>query len=256
MFHFFRSATGLEVDGDEQRVQLSDGTAARPRTTIVATGVDYRRLGIPELEELSGRGVFYGAAVTEARSMAGQAVHVVGGGNSAGQAALHLAKYARHVSLLVRGADVSASMSEYLIEQIRATRNVDIIHNAVVTGARAVDARLTEIEITDGISGTEQWNPCHGLFVLIGASPHTDWLDGVVARDDAGFVTVGTDATGDADDADEGHHVRHPLETSRLGVFAVGDIRRGSIKRVATAVGDGAAVVAAVHHHTTDRMHR
>ena len=96
-------------------------------------------------------------------------------------------------------------MSEYLIEQIRATRNVDILHNAVVTGARAVDARLTEIEITDGISGTRAVDPCHGLFVLIGASPHTDWLEGVVARDDAGFVRVGTDATGDADDADEGH---------------------------------------------------
>ena len=253
VFHFFRWATGLEADGDEQRVQLSDGTSARARTTIVATGVDYRRLGIPELEELSGRGVFYGAAVTEARSMTGQPVHVVGGGNSAGQAALHLAKYARHVTLLVRRADVAASMSEYLIEQIRATRNVDIVHNATVTGGRAVDARLTEIEITDGISGTEQWSPCHGLFVLIGSSPHTEWLEGVVARDDAGFVKVGQDAIGDADDE---HHLRHPLETSRMGVFAIGDTRRGSVKRVATAVGDGAAVVAAVHQHLAERIPR
>ena len=251
VFHFFRWATGLEVQGDEQRVLLSDGTSVRTRTTIVATGVDYRRLGIPEIEDLSGRGVFYGAAVTEARAMSGQRVHVVGGGNSAGQAALHLAKYARHVTLLVRGPDVAASMSDYLIEQMRATRNVDIVHQAQVTGCHSVDGRLTEIEVTDRVGGEATWMPCHGLFVLIGSSPHTDWLEGVVARDEAGFVKVGTDASSDAGD---GHHVRHPLETSQVGVFAIGDTRRGSIKRVATAVGDGAAVVAAVHQHLTDRL--
>jgi thioredoxin reductase (NADPH) len=251
VFHFFRWATGLEVQGDEQRVLLSDVTSVRTRTTIVATGVDYRRLGIPEIEDLSGRGVFYGAAVTEARAMSGQRVHVVGGGNSAGQAALHLAKYARHLTLLVRGPDVAASMSDYLIEQMRATRNVEIVHQAEVTGCHSVDGRLTEIEVTDRVGGEATWMPCHGLFVLIGSSPHTDWLEGVVARDEAGFVKVGTDASSDAGD---GHHVRHPLETSQVGVFAIGDTRRGSIKRVATAVGDGAAVVAAVHQHLTDRL--
>ena len=266
VFHFFRSATGLEVDADEQRVLLSDGTAARTRTTIVATGVDYRRLRVPEVEELVGRGVNYGAAVTEAPAMTGRPVHVIGGGNSAGQAALHLAKYARHVSLLVRGPDVSATMSEYLIEQMRATRNVDIVHQAEVTGARAVDGRLTEIEVTDRVSGDCQWTPCHGLFVLIGSLPHTEWLEGVVARDESGFVKVGVeagmDAPLDASTAPTGdngtlmRHHRQSLETSRPGVFAVGDTRRGSIKRVATAVGDGAAVVAAVHQHLADRMHR
>ncbi len=252
VFHFFRSATGLEVDDEEQRVLLSDGTLARTRTTVVATGVDYRRLGIPEIEELTGRGVFYGAAVTEARAMTGQPVHVVGGGNSAGQAALHLAKYARHVTLLVRGPDVAASMSEYLVEQMRATRNVDIVHEVTVTGARAVDARLTEIEITDRRTGATRWTPCHGLFVLIGSSPHTDWLEGIVTRDETGFVTVGTEAGGDPTAPDR---MRQPLETSCTGVFAIGDTRRGSIKRVATAVGDGAAVVAAIHQHLTGRVH-
>ncbi|HET6967834.1 MAG TPA: FAD-dependent oxidoreductase [Ornithinibacter sp.] len=247
VFHFFRSATGLEVDGDEQRVLLSDGTSARTRTTIVATGVDYRRLDLPEVERLIGRGVFYGAAVTEARAMSGLPVHVVGGGNSAGQAALHLAKYAAHVTLLVRGADVADSMSEYLVAQLRATRNVEIRHRVEVTGARAVDDRLTEVQVTDRDDGSTAWSPCHGLFVLIGSSPHTGWLEDAVARDEHGFVLVGADAT-TVGGPDAGAS-RHPLETTASGVFAIGDTRRGSVKRVATAVGDGAAVVAAVHAH-------
>ena len=143
------------------------------------------------------------------------------------------------------------SVTPLLVEQMRATRNVDIVHQAQVTGCHSVDGRLTEIEVTDRVGGEATWMPCHGLFVLIGSSPHTDWLEGVVARDEAGFVKVGTDASSDAEDV---HHVRHPLETSQVGVFAIGDTRRGSIKRVATAVGDGAAVVAAVHQHLTDRL--
>ena len=249
VFHFFRSATGIDVGDHEQRIQLSDGTEARTRTTVVATGVDYRRLGIPELEELVGRGVYYGAAVTEARSMAGRPVHVVGGGNSAGQAALHLAKYASHVSLLVRGPDVATSMSDYLVGQIRATRNVDLVHRVEVTAGRSVDDRLTEVEVTDRDSGRARWEESHGLFVLIGSEPHTGWLQGSVACDDAGFVLVGPQVPSAPDTGHGEHDVRHALETSRRGVFAIGDSRSGSIKRVATAVGDGAAVIAAVHQH-------
>ena len=248
VFHFFRSATGLQVDGEEQQVLLSDGTSARTRTTVVATGVDYRRLDLPEVEALIGRGVYYGAAVTEARAMTGLPVHVVGGGNSAGQAALHLAKYAAQVTLLVRGADVADSMSEYLVGQLRATRNVEIRHRVAVTGVRAVDDRLTEVQVTDRDGGAAAWSACHGLFVLIGSSPHTGWLGDAVARDEQGFVLVGTDATRAVGVADAAAS-RQPLETTASGVFAIGDTRRGSVKRVATAVGDGAAVVAAVHVH-------
>lgn len=251
VFHFFRSATGLEVDGHEQRVSMSDGTSARTRTTIVATGVDYRRLDLPEVEALIGCGVYYGAAVTEARAMTGLPAHVIGGGNSAGQAALHLAKYASHVTLLVRGADVSASMSEYLVAQLRSTRNVEIRHLAEVSGGHSVEGRLSEVEVTDRATGATTWEPCRGLFVLIGSSPHTDWLGDAVLRDEQGFVLVGTDAAAALADGDDSP--RQMLETTAPGVFAVGDTRRGSVKRVATAVGDGAAVVAAVHAHLAPR---
>jgi thioredoxin reductase (NADPH) len=247
-FQFFRHATGLEPDPEGQRIALSDGTSVRTRTTVVATGVDYRRLDIPEVEELVGRGVFYGAATTEARAMTGHPVHVVGGGNSAGQAALHLAKFASTVELLVRGPDVAASMSEYLIEQVRAARNVTLVHRAEVSGARSVDGRLDQVEITDRSTGSTRWAPSRGLFVLIGSTPHTEWLGDSVARDEAGFVLVGHEATVASDGAP-----RHALETTLRGTFAIGDTRGGSIKRVATAVGDGATVVSAIHEHLAVR---
>lgn len=247
-FHFFRSATGLRTEEGVHVVVLSDGTEVRGRTVVVATGVDYRRLEVPELEGLMGCGVFYGAAVTESRAMTGQPVHVVGGGNSAGQAALHLAKFASRVTLLVRGADVAATMSDYLVAQIRGTRNVEIVHRAQVTSGRAVDGNLAEIEIAHHDEDRTEWVRSRGLFLLIGSSPHTAWLEGAVARDAQGFVLVGR-ALARAADPDDAHTERHPLETSRRGVFAIGDTRAGSVKRVATAVGDGAAVVQAVHEH-------
>lgn len=237
-FHFFRSATGLRQEDGGVAVALSDGTEVRARTVVVATGVHYRRLGIPELEELVGRGVFYGAAVTESRAMAGHPVQIVGGGNSAGQAALHLAKYATHVDLLVRGPDVALSMSDYLVELIHRTRNITVTHNAEVTCARAVDGVLAAIEVTHG-GGRVEWIPSRGLFVLIGSVPCTEWLEGVVALDGTGHVVVGADAGVG----------RSPLETSLPGVFAIGDARAGAMNRVATAVGDGAGVVPLVHRH-------
>ena len=226
--------------------------SARTRTTIVATGVDYRRLGIPEIEELTGRGVFYGAAVTEARAMTGQPVHVVGGGNSAGQAALHLAKYARHVTLLVRGAR-------------RRGQHVGVPHRADAGDeerrhrpqrdghrlARAVDARLTEIEITDGSAGAS--SGARATACSSSSAPHRT-PSGSRASSRATRRGSSRSAQTPSATPTTGTTVRHPLETSRIGVFAIGDTRRGSIKRVATAVGDGAAVVAAVHQHLAERI--
>ncbi|MET0729498.1 MAG: FAD-dependent oxidoreductase [Acidimicrobiales bacterium] len=244
-FLFMREVVGLEADGDERIVVLSDGSRLRGRSVIVATGVDYRRLGLDGLEHLVGRGVYYGAAVSEAPGLSGRPVFVVGGGNSAGQAALHLAKYASHVTLLVRADGLAASMSEYLIEQLRSTSNVDIQYRTAVVGGAAVDDCLDSLELEHLDDGRRETLAASGLFALIGSTPHTTWLDGVVQRDAAGYVLTGSDV----DPVHSGDAERPPLpfETSLPGVFAIGDNRRGSVKRVATAVGDGAGVVQVLH---------
>lgn len=244
-FLFMRHAVGLSQRGDERVIDLSDGSRVRARSVIVATGVDYRQLDIDVLERLIGRGVYYGAAVSEAPAMAGQPVFVVGGGNSAGQAALHLAKYASEVSLLVRSQSLAASMSEYLIDQLRTTRNVRLVHNVRVVGAGERDGCLETIQLQHTGNGEVEVVDAFGLFVLIGSQPHTDWLRGTVQIDESGFVLTGWDVetTGDSND----HRQALPLETSMSGVFAIGDTRRGSVKRIATAVGDGASVVQTLH---------
>ena len=249
-FVFMREVVGLSSVGDERVVALSDGSIVRGRSAIVATGVDYRRLGLPDLEEMVGRGVYYGAAVSEAPAMAGKPVFVIGGGNSAGQAALHLAKYAKQVSLLVRSDSLAASMSEYLIAQLQSTRNVDIRYRTQVVGGAAVDGCLDSIELERLDGGGTEVCPAGGLFVLIGSRPHTGWLEGIVQRDDGGYVLTGADvelaAVPDPD------RVPLPFETSMPGVFAIGDTRRGSVKRVATAVGDGAGVVQLLHGYLAE----
>lgn len=234
-YSFLREVQGLGTDGDLRTVSMSDGSVVRARSVVIATGVDYRMLDVPSLERLVGRGVFYGAAVSEAPSMVGTEVYVVGGGNSAGQAALHLARYAREVTLLVRGPSLAASMSEYLISQLEATRNVAIRYRTAVLDGREEDGCLAGLTLGDPHGdGPAEDVSASGLFVLIGSVPRTSWLPAEVARDEAGFIRTGQDG-------------RLLLETSMEGVFAVGDVRSGSIKRVATAVGDGATVIALLH---------
>jgi thioredoxin reductase (NADPH) len=241
-YSFMRQVEGLGVEGDLRTVSMSDGSVVRGRGVVVATGVDYRRLGVPELEALVGRGVFYGAAVSEAPSMTGEQVFVVGGGNSAGQAALHLARYARQVTLLVRGPSLAASMSDYLVAQLEATRNVTIRYRTAVLGGREVDSCLATLTVGDPAGGDTEELEAGGLFVLIGSVPRTSWLPEAVQRDASGFVRTGPDQDGVPHAG-----MRLPLETTLPGVFAIGDVRAGSIKRVATAVGDGATVIALLH---------
>lgn len=243
-YSFLRQVTALGSEDGLRTVSMSDGSVVRARSVVIATGVDYRMLDVPSLERLVGRGVFYGAAVSEAPSMAGTEVYVVGGGNSAGQAALHLARYARQVTLLVRGPSLAASMSDYLISQLEATRNVAIRYRTAVLDGREEDGCLAGLVLgrptggdphgEDAVEGAVEEVPASGLFVLIGSVPRTSWLPAEIARDEAGFIRTGQDG-------------RLLLETSMAGVFAVGDVRSGSVKRVATAVGDGATVIALLH---------
>ena len=193
-FLYMRQAESLSEKDGHYRLQLSDGSAVTARTVIITTGVAYRRLGIPALEDLQGRGVFYGAAASEAPAMRGRNVFVVGGGNSAGQAALHLAKWARKVTILVRAPSLAASMSDYLIRQIDATPNVDVCHHVQVTGGTGTGGgHLQSLVLEHTASRARRAVPAEALFVLIGAQPRTGWLGEAVARDRWGFIRTGAD---------------------------------------------------------------
>ncbi len=229
-----RGANGIRADGDERIVLLDDGSEARARAIVLAMGASYRRIGIPSVEGLVGRGVFYGSGATEARAMAGEPVAVVGGGNSAAQSAIHLARYARTVTVIVRGHSLAGTVSEYLLEQLNDLPNVEVRLSSEIAEARD-HRRLRSLVIRDNAAGTIDERDATGLFLLIGAEPQTAWLPSAIARDERGFVLTGDDVPS----ADG--HTRLPFETTMPGVFAAGDVRHDSMKRVAAAVGEGAA---------------
>jgi thioredoxin reductase (NADPH) len=243
-FAFMQAATGLRREAERVVVDLSHGGAVAARAVILATGAAYRRLGVPGLEALVGAGVSYGGPVAEASGLAGKDVYIVGGANAAGQAALHLARHARRVTLVVRGQSLDAGMSHYLVREVLSTPNVDVRVGTAVVGGGG-DGRLEHIVLRQGATGDQQTVAADALFVLIGARPHTDWLPGEVARDRRGFVLTGPDLP---DDGAWAHHRRpYLLETSMPGVMAAGDVRHGSVKRVASAVGEGAIAIQLVH---------
>jgi thioredoxin reductase (NADPH) len=251
-FVLSQSVVGLHADGDVRVVRTGDGTEVAARTVVIATGVTWRRLGVPGLESLVGSGVFYGAAGAEARALAGQDVVVVGAGNSAGQAALHLARYARSVTMVVRGASLDASMSEYLVTVIGASGNIRVLpRTEVVDGAGADGLSLT---VVDRTSGERRVLAAAALFVLIGAEPRSGWLEGTVALDDRGFVLTGQELLAGGSSSRGWPLRRSPLllETSLPGVFAAGDARHRSVKRVAAAAGEGATAIQLVHQYLAD----
>src|ERR671933_211630 len=251
-FAFTQPATRLSARDGERTITLEDGTDVVARTVLLATGVAYRRLGIPALDRLIGAGVFYGAAGVEAPAMAGEEVYVVGGANSAGQAALHLARFAARVTVLVRGQSLAAGMSDYLIKQIEATPNIEVRLQTRVVDGRG-QHRLEGLVVEDSRTGQREEVAAAAVFVLIGAEPRTDWLRDVLARDERGFILKGADVPAAR------WRLERPLlafETSLPGVFAVGDVRHGSIKRVAEAVGEGSVAVGAVHRYLAEATAR
>jgi thioredoxin reductase (NADPH) len=238
-------ASELRVEGAGRIVELSGGAQLSANCVLVASGVSYRRLGAPGFDDLTGAGVYYGAALTEARSCADQHVVVIGGANSAGQAAVYFSGYAKRVSMLVRGDSLARSMSQYLIEQIEALENVDVMTGTQAIAAEGVDGRLARLRLR-GPDGAERVEEVDACFIFIGAAPRTDWLDGVVARDERGFILAGPDVR------DHGWPLARdpaPLESSVPGVFVAGDVRARSIKRVASAVGEGSMAVSLIHEY-------
>jgi thioredoxin reductase (NADPH) len=245
-----QEAVELEANGPAKVVHLRDGSALSAYAVIVAGGVSYRRLEAPGVAELTGKGIYYGAALTEAKNCSRQEVYVVGGANSAGQAAVEFAKHARRVTILVRADSLAKSMSHYLIEQIAGIPNIEVRTGAEVVAAGG-ETQLEKLTIRDE-EGTETVR-ASALFIFIGAQPLTEWLAGTVARDDRGFVLAGPDVKAWSAN---GNRPRWPLErdpylleTTAPGVFVAGDVRQGSIKRVASAVGEGSMAVQFVHQY-------
>jgi thioredoxin reductase (NADPH) len=246
VFHFMREAVWLRPEGETIVMGLSDGTEVRSRSVIVATGATYRLLGIKELDDMQGRGVFYGAAVTEAPAMKGRHVFVVGGANSAGQAAAYLAKHARRVTVLVRRDSLSSTMSDYLVKEITSNPVIDVRYRVQIAGGGGAD-HLEHLVLRDLDSGEDERVAADALFILIGSEPRTSWLGDSVSRDDWGFVLTGADVATGAGSTWSLDRAPVLLETSVPGVFAAGDVRQGSVKRVASAVGEGAIAVQLVH---------
>ncbi|EKX63880.1 FAD-dependent oxidoreductase [Streptomyces ipomoeae] len=245
-----REVSGLEVNGAARTIRFSDGSAVAAHSVILATGVSYRQLDAPGCADLTGCGVFYGSALTEAPACQGHDVYIVGGANSAGQAAMYLSRGAKSVTLLVRGDSLTASMSHYLIQQLAEAPNI-FVRTGTVVGAAHGTKQLEQLTLRDVAGGREELVDAQWLFVFIGAEPLTDWLEGTVLRDGRGFILAGPDMTGDGAPPPGWELDRPPyhLETNVPGVFVAGDARYESAKRVASAVGEGAMAVMLVHRY-------
>jgi thioredoxin reductase (NADPH) len=245
-----QEVVGLRAEGPYRILKLGDGNEISCHAVLIATGVQWRKLEVPGVDRMQGAGVYYGGGSQEAISCKGEIVYVVGGANSAGQAALNFAQYAAKVVMLVRGDSLSATMSRYLIDQIEKTPNIQLWTHASIIEVHG-ETHLEEISVQCSDTNTVERLPASSMFIYIGALPRTDWLEGIVARDERGFVLAGPDLLKDGKLPATWNLDRDPflLESSVPGVFVVGDVRHGSIKRVASAVGEGAIAVQFVHRY-------
>jgi thioredoxin reductase (NADPH) len=245
-----QEAVGIRVEHPYRFVKLADGCELSCHVLLIATGVQWRKLDVPGADRLQGAGLYYGAGSTEALSCKDEDVHIVGGANSAGQAALNFAGYARKVTMLVRGESLAGTMSKYLIDEIEKTANIEVRFGASLVAVHG-ESRLESISILCAATGSTEDVPATSLFIFIGAEPRTDWLDGVVERDSRGFIFTGPDLMRNGERPKGWSLGRDPglLETNVPGVFAVGDVRHGSVKRVASGVGEGSIAIQFVHQY-------
>jgi thioredoxin reductase (NADPH) len=245
-----QEAVSVRTEDPYRYVLLADGTEISAHAILVATGVSVRRLEVPGVEKLTGAGVYYGAALTEAAFYKGQNVVVIGGANSAGQGAMFFSRFAQKVTILVRGSTLEAGMSQYLVDQINATQNIEVKVRSEVVEAVG-DTRLESVKILDKDTGETETVPAAALFIFIGAVPHTELVANVVTRDRTGFILTGSDLFEDGKRPQKWNLSRDPffLETNIPGIFAAGDVRHRSVKRIATAVGEGAVSVALIHQY-------
>jgi thioredoxin reductase (NADPH) len=245
-----QEAVGVRTEGSYRIIKLKDDSEISCHALMVATGVQWRRLDAPGIDRLQGAGVYYGGGSTEALSCKGEIVYVVGGANSAGQAAMNFSKYAERVVILVRGPSLGSTMSQYLIEQIEQTPNIQLWTHANVAETHG-ETHLEEISVLCSDTNKIERVPASSMFIFIGALPRTDWLGDLVARDDRGFILTGPDLFWDGKRPKSWALERDPflLETNIPGLFAVGDVRHGSVKRVASGVGEGSVAVQFIHQY-------
>jgi thioredoxin reductase (NADPH) len=245
-----QEAVGVRTEGSYRFIKLADESEISCHALMIASGVQWRRLDAPGIDKLQGAGVYYGGGATEALSCKGEIVYVVGGANSAGQAAMNFAKYAERVVMLVRGDSLASTMSQYLIDQIKETPNIQVWSHASVAEVHG-EARLEEISVLCSDTDKVERVPASSIFIFIGALPRTDWLGDLVERDERGFLLTGPDLIRDGERPKGWALDRDPflLETNVPGIFAVGDVRHGSVKRVASGVGEGSVAVQFIHQY-------